>query len=247
MNSLNSMTSNLTATTLPTLNTDALAPNGSQVWKEYDSQLAIPEVAGTRIVKALYQVSPKTGKKARENSYVRIPTVHLTEDMIVARVAELSPYFLGFLQGVEDTVLKNAHKEGALNVFAPSLTIDALIEHLEASEAGQRLNKEKIGAWFDASISSYLLVAFMAKMGVSEETIQPEQAARLEQVLGAYKAKFESLAGGKAAIKEEDALSMVGVIEKAAEEAGASTAIGTRFIARLKAMSAKDEELLMAL
>ena len=41
-------------------------------FKPYDSQLPIADIAGSRVVKCLYQVNKKLGgKKVAENSYVR--------------------------------------------------------------------------------------------------------------------------------------------------------------------------------
>ena len=79
-------------------------------FKAYDSQLPIAEIAGTRIVKCLYQVNSKTGKKMQENSYVRIPCKHLTEELIVSSIASLSPYILSYLQELEAGMIKEEHK-----------------------------------------------------------------------------------------------------------------------------------------
>lgn len=211
--------------------------------KAYDSQLPIAEIAGTRIVKCLYQLNKKTGKKAAENTYYRIPCKHLTEELIAERVAELAPYILDFLQEQEDKAIKSYHAAGGIAVRCESLSIDKIIEALEASEQGARLNKEKIEAWFVAELQDSLAVAFAGRLGITEDSGEAE-LVKLEAVLNAYKAKFASLAGGKTFIQDADCKAMIAVI--VAAEAGESL-LGKRFIARLGSMKKKDDELLLAL
>lgn len=214
-------------------------------FKPYDSQLPIADIEGTRVVKCLYQAG-KDGKKVAENSYVRIPTKHLTEELIVNRIAELTPYVLTYLQGIEDQAIKNDHKAGIVSVYVESLSLDKIVEILETSEAGSRLNKEKIAAWFNAEVADNLAVLFANKLGIvlGEDNIDESKLMKLESVMNAYKGKFESLAGGKTYIKEEDCIAMIEVIKNCNAE---TSLIGSRFIARLEKMSSKEEELLMSL
>ncbi len=212
-------------------------------FKAYDSQLPVAEITGTRIVKCLYQVSPKTGRKVQENSYVRLPTKHLTEEHVVSRIAELSPYVLVWLQGLEDIAIRDLHKKGGLTVYTEGLSLDKVIEALEVSSQGSRLNKESIEAWFTLEVEPNLAELFADKMGIDEEASEAE-LEKLELVLAAYKAKFASLASGKTFIKEDDCLAMIKVVE----EAGADeTLIGTRFVARLNKMQERTDNLLMSL
>lgn len=212
-------------------------------WKAYDAQLPLAEIKGTRIVKALYQTNKETGKKVQENAYVRIPTKHLTEEKLVARITELSPCVLSWLQEQEALSLRADHKKGQLNVFCANLSIDALIVRLEESEAGARLNKEKIEVWYDVNIMEPLTVLFAGKMNISENASE-EQLIKLELVLVAYKAKFASLASGKVYIKEADCLAMIAVITNCEAQ---DSLLGARFISRLEKMQTTKDDLLLAL
>lgn len=227
---------------------EGLAALGEKLgeWKGYDSQLPITEITGTRIVKALYQVNKKTGKKLQENSYVRIPTKHLTEEIIVSRVKELSPYILNWLQEVEALSLRDEHKKGRLNVFCNNLTLDSLIDILEQQNEGGRLNKEKVESWFTDKLEESLTIKFAAKMGITEEASE-EQLVKLENILKAYKTKFASLASPKCFLKEEDCFAMIAVIEACEPEEESRSLLGSRFITRLKGMNEKEEDLLMSL
>jgi len=227
----------LLATTLKDLGEVLGAP------KAYDSQLPIADIAGTRIVKCLYQAAKATGKKKAENTYYRVPTKHLTEELVVSRIAELSPYVLSYLQEQEDKEIKAYHAKGGQQVYTESLSIDKIIEALEASEAGARLNKEKIEAWFTECLQDSLAVAFAARLGITENSSEQE-LVKLELVLNAYKAKFASLAGGKTYIKEADCIAMISVVVKAEAE---QSLLGKRFIARLESMKKKEDDLLLSL
>ncbi len=216
-------------------------------FKAYDSQLPVAELAGTRIVKCLYQerTSGKyKGTKIAENSYTRIPTTHLTEEVVIERIAELAPYVLLYLQGIEDSIIKKYHAAGGTQVYIAGLSLDSLIEHLEESSAGSRLNKEKIGAWFDDCLADSLTVLFAAHLNITEDSTEGE-LQKLETVLAAYKAKFESLASGKVYLKEPDCQAMIKVID--ASEDAASSAIGKRFKLRLTKMNEVKEDLLLSL
>ncbi len=239
------MNTSITAThSLPTLASLSAAISSNISFSPYDSQLDIKEEPNSRVVKCLYQVNKKTGKKAGENSYIRIPTAHLTEEMIASRIEELTPYVLNYLQGVEDTIVKEKHKGGETALFPASLSMDAIIARLEESEVGARLNKEKIEEWFQKYLAESLMVLFAEKLGINESS-GPEMYSKLELILGAYKAKFCSLASPKTSYNESDIAAMLGVIESTS--AAAESLIGKRFVKRLKGMNKKEEDLLMAL
>ena len=212
-------------------------------YKAYDSQLPLADIEGTRIVKCLYQLNPKTGTKAQDNSYVRIPTKHLTEEHIVSRIADLTPYFLAYLQELETKEIQAAHRKGSLSVFCAGLSLDKIIEALEASSAGSRLNKEKIEAWFTSVIEPSLAEKFAAKLGL-DETSSEADLLKLEAVLTAYKGKFAALASPKAFIKEGDCIAMKAVIVSCG---AAENLLGARFISRLDKMNEKQDEVLLAL
>ena len=212
-------------------------------FKAYDSQLPIAEVKGTRIVKCLYQVN-KDGKKAQDNSYVRIPCKHLTEEHVVSRITELAPFVLGFLQTEEDLQIKDLHRKGGLNVHTEYLNLDKIIEALEAKQISGRLNKDMIESWFTDKLEDSLAILFADKMGLSDSSSK-EEFNKLELVLGAYKAKFASLASPKVFIKEQDCEAMVNVIKQA--EGENISLIGSRFITKLESMGKKIEETLFSL
>lgn len=215
-------------------------------FKAYDSQLPVSEIKGTRVVTCLYKAIKKDGvlvPSAFSNAYTRVPVAHLTEKTVIANIADLAPFVVSYLQGVEDAMIKDAHKSGQLRIYADGLSLARLIEKLEESSNTGRLNKERIGQWFDSEVAELLAVKFAAKMGL-DETSSEAQLAKLDVILAAYRAKFESLASGKVFIKEQDCLAMIGVLNTCQLE---DDTLGSRFLVRLENMTKKEEDLLLAL
>ena len=212
-------------------------------FKAYDSQLPLAEIAGTRIVKCLYKENPKTGKKIAENSYVRIPTKHLSEEHIVSKVIELAPFVLSWLQEQEDKDIKSGHSKGLLSVHTSLMSMNLIIEKLEESMVSTRLTKEKVGQWFDAEMSEVLQVLIADKMQLGDDAGVAE-LEKLDIIVAAYKGKYESLAGGKTSISKNECKAMIDVIIKCEAD---NTLLGSKFIGKLEAMSKKDEEILFSL
>lgn len=217
-------------------------------FKPYDSQLPVADIAGSRVVTCLYKGvrDSKTGEvipSKWENAYVRIPTAHISEAKITANLAELMPHFVSYLQGIEDAMIKDSHKAGLSSIYVEGLNLAKLIEKLEETNTGSRLNKEKIEAWFDAELQDLLATKFAAKMDLDENSSEAE-LAKLEMILAAYKAKFSSLAGGKASLKEADCLAMIAAIKTCELE---EDSLGSRFIVRLETMMKKEDEVLFSL
>ena len=246
-NSIESVSKSLETTGVPFAALDAkLQATGKRLGEfyAYDSALAstYEEPEGTRLVKCLYKANSE-GKKVAENSYTLVPTAHITEETVIERAADLAPYVVTFLQEWEDKAIKEQHKDGATRIFTEYLTLDKVIAALEESEAGARLNAEKIGKWFVDNLQDSLLLAIMDKLGITEEPTEQE-AQKLEMVLEAYRKKFESLASGKTFIKEADCKAMI-VCMQTAE--ATDTLLGRKFVSRLENMQKKEDDLLLAL
>ena len=236
------------ATTTPITSIE-LEKHGEKLgeYKLYDSQLELLDIAGTRVVKCLYQVNSKTGKKKQPSAYVRIPTKHLTEELIVERIENLVPYVLVFLQEQEDLAIKAEHSAGLLQLYTEKLGIDLLLEQLEAMQEGKRLNKDKIDSWFTSEIEPSLLDKFVTKLGI-DDNVSNEVLLKLDLIIRAYRKKFTSLASGKTFINANDCASMITVINDCTDsKAESSSLIGARLLTRLKKMSSKEDNLLESL
>jgi len=130
-----------------------------------------------------------------------------------------------------------------LSVHTEYLSLDKIIESLEAASVSSRLNKETIEAWFKAEIEPMLAELFADKMGITEASPETE-LEKLELVLNAYLLKFSSLAGGKTFIPEVDCFAMIKVIRECEAD---KSILGARFIVRLEGMKKKETEVLLSL
>lgn len=215
-------------------------------YKPYNSQIELAEIPHTRAVKVLYRNDPKLpAAEQKQSVYVRVPTKHLTEEVVASNIAELAPYVVAWLQGVEDSIIKEEHKAGLLSVYTEALSLEKLCEYLDnTAESSGRLNKEKIDAWFEDKLAAPLSLLFADKLGLNLDTATEADLTKLVTVLNAYKSKFSALANPKCWVKPEDRAAMIKVIN----ECGVSEdSIGARFILRLTKMDAKQEETLLCL
>jgi len=220
-----------------------MIPEGGE-FVPYDTAIELAKKDGLRAVKCLYKTAKGTEKKnTLVNSYVYVPAT-IDKDSIANNLPQLMPYFITYLQEQENQIVKDLHKLKVSRVFASNVGMNKVLERLEASQLGSRLNKEMIGAWFVESLESKLTEAFAAKMQIDLNEAGIAELEKLELILGTYKARFSSLAGGKVSLKETECSSL----QRAISLAGAiETPIGARFYARLESMKKVQEAELFAL
>jgi hypothetical protein len=221
------------------------ADNGMSKFQAYDSQMAIPEVEGTRIVKCLYKTM-EGKEKTRESAFLRVPCDHLNIELISSRFAEIAPYVLEFLQSKEDELIKEEHKKGVDSFYIKKLSFDLILAHLENSETGGRLNKEVIVSWFKDNMETFLIEGFAQKMGIDIETCDDEvKLGKIAAIINAYKEKFISLSSGRTLLKAEDKAALIAILIK--NEIAAKTVIGSRLLNKLEKMEDKTADLLALL
>ncbi len=217
-----------------------------RTFKAYTSELPVTIPEGERMIKCLYRTDKKTGKAAGDNSYILVSESHLSEDVMIENAVKLAPYVAAYFQGVEDDVVKEHHKKAGKGFSDSFLSLSKILETLDSRGQSNRLNKEKIEAWFGSTMQEKLVSAFADRMGMdSSEEPTAEELEKLAVVTGAYRAKFASLASGKTSYRKEEAEAL----QKALDTTGAvESAIGARFYERLEAMkSVSSNDLLMAL
>lgn len=214
-------------------------------FRPYDAQLPTEDIKGCRIVKCLYKENTKTGKKAGENSYINIPTNHLTESVLRDNFDRLVEYFLSYMQEQEDAIIKLAHKTGSIGFGESYFSLDKIVDYLAETGQSARLNKEKIQAWFSSEVEDSLLSAFAGKLGIDTENPSESELEQLLQVTSVYRAKFESLASPKVHYKKEECE----LLQKALAVTGADkSVIGSKFVNRLESMkNVNSNDLLLSL
>jgi hypothetical protein len=210
-------------------------------FEAYDPKSPV-EKAGLRSSKLLYKKNPQTGVAAGVNSCVFLPAIAANE--LEAKLAELSDYLCGYLETVQDRMIRELHATGVETFQPEQVSIDSIISYLASTGTTNRLNAETIHAWFDDELHDSLVVAFAAKQQLDIDTITESDLARIEIVVGAYKHKFGMLASGKTKLNEQDTLAL----QKALEVTETSdTPLGQRFTNRLANMQSKEVDLLASL
>lgn len=228
----------------PSIQLEQLAALGEKVgvFKDYDSQLDIPEISGLRTVKCLYRFKDES-KRDKKNSYVRIPCSHLSEKSITERLNELMPFFVEYLQAEEDKIIKSLHSKGQLNVYPESLSLDKLIAFLEENSSSGRLTKEAIGNWFDEVLSSPLAEAFASKLGITlDENAPLDSLEKIEHIISNYKEKLESLASPKTVFREEDKIAIINMFNKLDEsDSILDNSLAKRLLIRIQNMKEQND------
>lgn len=220
-------------------------------FKPYDSAITPAHINLTRVVKCLYKATKdsKTGEmipSKHENSIVRIPTSHISAEVVTDNIEALMPHIISMLQTVEDAEIKEIHKKGQLNVFVDGLSIGNLIDKLDASNESARMNGEQISKWFGEIIAPRLSEVIADKLGWSLEELAMDslKQAKVENILESYCKRFVSLASPKASIKEIDREAMKRAISLA--EASLDL-VASRFITRLDKMAESEKDALFSL
>ena len=235
-------TNNQTPTLEETAQTLGVSTGDLETFRPYDSSLPVPELKGFRTVKCLYKVNPKTKTSAGENSYIRVAD-YITEDLVIGKVQELASVIIGYLQTEEDKLIKSYHLTGVKTVKESDLTIESIIEAIEASGTSQRLNKEKIESWFTTEMEVSLYGLFATKLQVIDtDNPTDDEIEKIAGVLGAYKSKFVGLASGKTHYREPDIKALQAVLSSTGAD---NTFIGGRFSLRLEKMLQTDSDSLL--
>ena len=217
------------------LDREALLAAGT-TFSAYDSQLPVAERKGYRVVKCLYK-TPKGGKAAGANSYIYVPD-SITEEVIGENIDKLLPFFISYLQEQENQIVREMHKSGAVTVYPTNIGIQKVIDKLESSSDGARLNKEMLESWFDSDIADNLKVLFADKLQLSTD------APKVYDIVAVYRKKLCSLASPKVHMSKNEATTLQTALDATSSK---DTVIGNKLYNRLESMKVSEQELLLAL
>jgi hypothetical protein len=191
---------------------------------------------GQRLSKVTYKTvndkeSPLYGIK-RESQCVSIPMIAANE--VASNLVALTPHVIEYLASVQDKIIREKIDAGSKHIGNEDISISAMVEWLETNNESGRLTKETVGKWFDENIGDMLAVVLAEKLGVSA-TPTDKESAQIMAVVGTFKDKVSSLAGGKTSYEPKMCDSLI----KCLELAPAGDALASRFTTRLTKM--KDE------
>lgn len=206
---------------------------GSHPVVSYVSGVTVPVGPSQRLSKVLFKLDRET-KVKRQNMAVSIPVI--SSDAILDAIDVLIPHFRGYLEGVQDSIVREIVVAGSGMVSDDDISMAAILEYLESSNESGRMTKESIGAWFSASMEVSLAAAFAEKLGVSEIPTDAE-SEKVMAAVSSYGSKFQMLAGGKTSFDPAVAVKLLGAMDSCGIGSDCSDGgIGAKFRVRLNKM-----------
>lgn len=137
----------------------------------------------------------KKGEKALPSICVSVPPVDRT--VITGAVLEsLMPYIVTLVEDAQDGIIRAANDAsgGTLQIVTDEMiSLEAVIAFLAAKNAGDRISKESIAAWFSAHVEDNLSVLVADKLGFSD--ITPDNQATIDKHTAKYLEIVQMLAG----------------------------------------------------
>lgn len=197
-------------------------------------------LTGQRLAKVGYK-STKTNPAKFPSICVSVPFVNNAD--IMENIDRLMPYIKDMVQNAQDGIVRSLYEssDGALSsVSDEDISVNSVINFLEAEQSGGRLTKEFLESWFDSQVKNNLTVIIADKLGFDLET--DEQVITTEKHVKVYRDLISSLSGGKTILTT---VQMNG-IERALEVSSVDDEVKNKLVNRIKKMkeAPKMEELL---
>lgn len=188
---------------------------------------------GQRLAKVTYKTitdkdNPLFNVK-RESKCVSIPVLKAGE--IESNLVILTPHLIEYLHSVQDKMIREKIDLGSSVISNEDISIASMVEWLDANNESGRLTKETVAKWFDENVGEMLAVVLAEKLGVSA-TPSDAESKQIMAVVGTFKDKVSSLAGGKTSYEPKMCDSLI----KCLELAPAGDALASRFMVRLNKM-----------
>lgn len=198
----------------------------------------IPEAEGMRVIEVRYrytEAQKKAGKEKRDNAFVMVDATPTSEQTVLDNISTLSPLFSLYLEGVQNEMVAEKHGKAETAVFESTINLAAIVAYLTTKAESERLSKDKVTAWFDASIADYLIPLAITALGFtgSVEDLTVEQGAKVVEVIEGYRKLYVSMAAPSVTVSEKDGEKLVKHI-KGAEQAGSK--IGMAIVTKLDKM-----------
>jgi len=157
---------------------------------------------GQRLVTVSFKTpsEPAPGFVKPANVCVSIPVIAVQVSPV-----ELQAAMQEQLEGLQDALIRSLYlaslesRTPLTQLSDSAIGYAALKQFAEAEAISKRLTKDAVSLWFDAAVSSDLMLALANAMKLPDE-MNEEQQAKLDAALTQYKALVTSLASPKASI-----------------------------------------------
>lgn len=197
-----------------------------------------------RVAKVKFRITEAAklrGELEKEAKAVSIPKILPLQ--VQEEAAALMPFVIGMLEGVQDSIIRDLVAAGKTDVRDEQISIAACMAYMqEETSNGGRMSGDDVKAWFTDTLEDKLSLAFADKLGVTATTATPEQEAKIQQIVNAYRDKLAMLASPKTRYDVVSADKMLGALQLVADEPQAAL-----WIARINKMKQAEGDLLLAL
>ncbi len=203
--------------------TENTATPAAYTFAAYDSKNPTSPATGNRLSKVQFR-----GEQAKKHEPVFIEVAEISEETVTENMVVLMPHLMNLVTATQDTIIREHHIAGYLEVQADAISFDAIVDKLESTGEG-KLNKDKIFAWFDADVKDKITVAFANKWGLSDQPSEQEEK-KLNELVNTYRTNYGALAGASSTFMPDTCNGMIKALEVTETH---ETSIGKRFVARL--------------
>ena len=196
--------------------------------------------SGQRLAKVGYKQTAAMSAKgeiAPASVCASVPMIAMAD--IEQHITRLLPYIGAMLESAQDGIIRSLYESSGYvmgSVSDDDISVSACISYLAAEAAGDRLNKDAIGVWFDSEISENLTVFVAEKLGFSELT--PDALKTCAKHVGIYRDLIGSLAGGKTILTPQQ----INGCKKAIALCASADRIAQRLNDRLVAMESPKKQ-----
>ena len=206
--------------------------NGNYMFEAYSPKSPVTAPEGYRVSTVLYKTNSKTNTIAGENSCLIVPSIK--EDDVTANIDRLIKHVVVMLETEQNKLIKGYHLDKVSFVEPEQISIDAIIEALEAVAVSGRINKEMIQEWFTSEIQDNLVILFADKLGMNVDRFE-DVTSKLYLTVKVYKDMFCKLASNTTQYQPVEAEKLIQAIEIV--EADSSNSVTIKLVDKLNKMA----------
>ena len=170
----------------------------------------LEEVSKIELEEGQYLVRKIEKGTGKESKGVIIPAMGQESFLIALENDAVLQAACNWYQEQIGEVCKKLIAEGASTIVASDYAIETVVAYLQEQEVKEgRVSKEKIGVWFENSLTAKLCSALKAKYG---ESLSNEKVLEMKEL---YKAGFQTLAKRDLDMAQEKKANLLKLLEQA--------------------------------
>lgn len=183
---------------------------GRYTFMPYSPKAPVTAQEGYRVAKVMYKTNKTTNTIAGENSCLIVRKIG--EQDVRENLDKLLKHVVVMLETEQDKIIKGYHLDKVSFVEPEKLSIDSIIEALEAVAVSGRINKDMIQAWFKSYVQGNLAILFADKLGCSVDELEVS-GSKLSLTLKVYSDMFGKMASNTTSYQKAEAEKLLQAID----------------------------------